>query len=88
MNPARSIPEDQCPFKLKHVTLGRVADGNITYAQGMADKRQMLTQALADFKFAGVIYFVAWTGKYATDIFEVTEANVAWMVGELGGKIR
>jgi hypothetical protein len=42
---------------------------------------------MSDFEVEGVTYFVAWTGKYATDIFEVTKANLVWMVGELGGKV-
>jgi hypothetical protein len=79
MIPARPVPDD-CPFWERHVTLGRVKDGQVTFAQRKTDKREALKAALAEIS-EGAIFFLAWTGKWRTDLFAVTGDDLAkWYI--------
>lgn len=73
MIPARELPAE-CPFWERHVTLGRVKDGKVTFAQNKTEKQAALRRAPDDIA-NGAVFFVAWTGKWSTDLFAVTEKD-------------
>jgi len=59
--------KDECPFWSSSVTLGCVANGRITQTNTVAGKKSVLPHAAEP----GVTLFVAWTGRYSTDLFEL-----------------
>jgi hypothetical protein len=69
-NARKLVPE--CPFWEPSVTLGRVMGGELHFATGKADKAEMLAQA-----GNGAIFFVAWTGKYKTDLFLLEDGDIS-----------
>jgi hypothetical protein len=76
---ARNIPWKTCPVKDRLVTLGCVKEGVITFAQSAGDKQGMLNGA-REAMTNGTVYFLAWTGKWTTDIFKVTEEDIDQML--------
>lgn len=72
---ARTIPEE-CPFWDRSVTLGRVYEGKLRFVYNKGDKKVALLTALVDMK-NGAVFFVAWTGKWRTDVFTVSEEDIA-----------
>lgn len=76
---ARKISEE-CPFWERHVTLGRVKDGSVSYAQNKTEKYKAILDATGEIN-EGVTFFVAWTGQWKTDIFAVTEDDIVDFIG-------
>ena len=71
---ARAVPTD-CPFWERGVTLARFKDGRIEFVTSKAEKEAWLAQATVDMN-AGTVYFIAWTGRWTTDLFSVTALDV------------
>jgi hypothetical protein len=60
----RRAPEE-FPYQERHVTLLRISrDGQISQAQGVQEKREMLASLDDDDALLG-----AWTGQWRTDVF-------------------
>jgi hypothetical protein len=68
---ARQYNHDNCPFWARHVTLGLIRDRAILYAQNVGEKNEMIRG-----RQEGDVYFVAWTGKWTTDIFALTNDDL------------
>lgn len=76
----RSIPLADLPFWERHVTLGCVYEGEITFVQNKGEKNAVLEQALRS-ELEGALLFVAWTGQWTTDLFAVTRADIVhWLI--------
>jgi hypothetical protein len=67
---ARSVPPE-LRFWEKQVTLGEVRGGVIRFSKTKRGKFWLLEHR------EGAVLFAAWTGEWSTDIFVVTEADVA-----------
>jgi hypothetical protein len=79
MNTARPV-STECPFWERHVTLGRMKDGVITFAQNKGEKREMLKTAYREMETDEAVFFIAWTGQWRTDLFSVTVTNlIDWL---------
>jgi hypothetical protein len=71
------------PFWERHITLIRVEGTDVKYVQNKGDKHDMLRTAMDALRHGNVLYLIAWTGQYTTDIFHVTIADVEnWLKGE------
>jgi hypothetical protein len=71
MTPARKLP-DTCPFWAKHVTLGYVDSGELSFAQSIGEKEAALKRGY----LPGSVLFVAWPGEWRTDLFVVSREDV------------
>ena len=67
---ARPVPSE-LPFWGKEVTLGELRGATIRFAKSKRGKSWLLEHR------EGAVIFAAWTGDWSTDIFAVTEADVA-----------
>lgn len=67
---ARPVPSE-IPFWEREVTLGELRGGTILFAKSKRGKSWLLEHR------EGAVLFAAWTGDWSTDIFAVTEADVA-----------
>jgi hypothetical protein len=76
MIPAGPLPTN-CPFWDRSVTLGRVHDTSVSFTTSIMRKRQELNN-IDEY----ATYFVAWTGKYSTDLFTFTKADALRLLGE------
>lgn len=81
---ARKIPWDAVPVMELHVTLGCVRNGKITFVQSVADKCEMILRALRELPSLSDFgkdsaYFLAWTGKWRTDLFKITKNDLIKM---------
>jgi hypothetical protein len=74
MLPARILPSS-CPFWDKRVTLGLVRDGHVEFDNAVSSKERTLRAFVAG-ELAGAVVLVAWTGRYSTDLFALTTADV------------
>ena len=72
----------ECPFWERNVTLGQVYKGQVRFAKGKTDKRSMLTFA-ASTEGKNAVFFIAWTGKWSTDIFSLKWEDLASLI--MGG---
>lgn len=72
MQTMRMIPKN-CPFWDRSVTLALAVDGDVSFTTTVAEK----VDALSAFerKPRGLL-FVAWTGKWRTDLFRVDPKDV------------
>ena len=79
MSTARSATD--VPFWERHVTLGCVLGGAVTFFQNKTEKREELKSAVSRME-QGAVYFLAWTGQYMTDLFAVTADDISrWSSG-------
>jgi hypothetical protein len=63
------------PFWDQCVTLGRVENGEITFATSKTGKVELLATARADID-NGVTFFAVWTGQWRSDVFAVTAEDI------------
>lgn len=80
MIPARTIPAE-FPFWDKSVTLGQIRDGIVSYVQTIGDKKQAIGASLST-----DVFFLAWTGKWSTDLLSVSREELLKLHASHGKK--
>ncbi len=80
MNDLRPIPVE-LPFWEKAVTLGRVRGSEVTYVQTVGDKKAAIASSVSI-----DVFFLAWTGKWSTDLFKVSREELLKLLATHGKK--